>query len=175
MNCTDQAVQAGTARMDDSAAAVLVAVEQHFRTVKPTGVLESINLLVCVGAEAYNLVGRRMSGNALALATAAMALMPELREGITRGEYALLLRALVGSTGPAWTKDELVRRRADARSHHVHRDAGGAVMARETAAQLIAEAKKTYAASAPQRDPKAVAAAAAKAAKYAADAREARR
>lgn len=39
-------------------------------------------------------------------------------------------------------------------------------MASETAAQLLAEAKKTYAASAPQRDPKAVATATATAIKH---------
>ncbi|MCY0957689.1 hypothetical protein [Streptomyces sp. H27-H5] len=47
-------------------------------------------------------------------------------------------------------------------------------MASETAAQLLAEARKTYAAGAPQRDPQAIAAAEAKAAKAAVDARKAR-
>ncbi|MEU0275511.1 hypothetical protein [Streptomyces sp. NPDC006307] len=47
-------------------------------------------------------------------------------------------------------------------------------MPKETAAQLLAEARRTYAQSAPQRDPQAVAAATAKAAKHAVDARKAR-
>lgn len=44
----------------------------------------------------------------------------------------------------------------------------------ETAAQLLAEARKAYAESALQRDPQAVAAATKTAAKHAAEAREAR-
>lgn len=46
-------------------------------------------------------------------------------------------------------------------------------MANETAAELLAEARKTYATSAPQRDPQAVAAALAQAKRHVDEAEEA--
>lgn len=101
-NPTDLNTEEATPRVDAFTAAVLVAVGEHFRTVNPTDVLENTNLLVCVGAEAYNLVDRRKARNAPALAKAAMALMPELREGITRGEYVFLVRDVVVAAGHDW-------------------------------------------------------------------------
>ncbi|WP_327415447.1 hypothetical protein [Streptomyces sp. NBC_01233] len=101
-NLTDQNTQETTVPMDAFTAAVLVAVGEHFRTVNPTDALENANLLVCVGAEAYNLVDRRVAGNAPALAKAALALMPERREGITRGEYVLHIRDAVLAAGHDW-------------------------------------------------------------------------
>lgn len=90
------------ARLDESTVAVLRAVGEHLRTVNPTDVLENTNLLMCVGAKAYNLVDRRLDGDAPRLARTAMAAMPELREGITRGEYALHIRNVVLTAGHDW-------------------------------------------------------------------------
>ncbi|MFD3609006.1 hypothetical protein ACFWXA_13195 [Streptomyces atroolivaceus] len=101
-NPTDLNPEEATAQVDAFTAAVLVAVGEHFRTVNPTDVLENTNLLICVGAEAYNLVDRRKANNAPALAKAAMALMPELRKGITRGEYVFLVRDVVVAAGHDW-------------------------------------------------------------------------
>lgn len=105
-NPTDLNTEEATPRVDAFTAAVLVAVGEHFRTVNPTEVLENANLLVCVGAEAYNLVDRRLAGDAPALSKAAMALMPELREGITRGEYMILVRDVVLTGGHDWPDGE---------------------------------------------------------------------
>ncbi|MBT2492355.1 hypothetical protein J7E96_28365 [Streptomyces sp. ISL-96] len=102
MNCTDQVGATPEARLDESTVAVLRAIGEHFRTVNPTDVLENTKLLVCVGAEAYNLVDRRLDGDAPGLARTAMAAMPELREGITRGEYVLHIRDAVLAAGHDW-------------------------------------------------------------------------
>ncbi|MFJ6014511.1 hypothetical protein [Streptomyces sp. NPDC092952] len=98
-NCTDL-------KSPDAAHRVLLAVADHFTATNPGGALEAENLLVCVGAEAYKLVNRRENGEGPALSKAAVALLPELREDITRGEYALLLRAVLPSAGRGWAEDD---------------------------------------------------------------------
>ncbi|MFC9341438.1 hypothetical protein ACFT0G_25415 [Streptomyces sp. NPDC057020] len=90
------------ARLDEPTVAVFRAVAQHFRTVNPTDVLEATNLVVSVGAEAYNHVGRSLGGDAPSLARTAMAAMPELHGGITRGEYVLHIRDAVLRAGHEW-------------------------------------------------------------------------
>ncbi|MGW6416324.1 hypothetical protein [Streptomyces sp. NPDC055055] len=90
------------ARLDEPTMAVLRAVAQHFRTVNPDYALESLSLQVCVGAEAYNLVDRRRDGDAHRIARAALAAMPEMLTGITRGEYVLHIRETVLNAGHDW-------------------------------------------------------------------------
>ncbi|MFD4315040.1 hypothetical protein [Streptomyces sp. NPDC058548] len=97
-NCTDL----NALDVEAVAPLVLSAVAEHFTVTNPTDVLESANLLICVGAEAFRLVDRRPGGEAQALAKHVMTLMPELHEGITRGEYALHVRALLPSAGHDW-------------------------------------------------------------------------
>ncbi|WP_228994726.1 hypothetical protein [Streptomyces sp. DH8] len=93
----------GAKTLDESTVAVLVAVAEHFRTVRPTEPLECTDLLVCVGAEAYNAVGRRLDGSSARLAEAALAAMPRTFGGITRGETVLRIRAAVLAAGHDWT------------------------------------------------------------------------
>ncbi|MGW6391155.1 hypothetical protein ACWFR1_11760 [Streptomyces sp. NPDC055103] len=88
--------------VEEAAHLVLLAVAEHFTATNPTDVLENANLLVCVGAEAYWLVDRRQNGEGQALSKAVVALLPELRKGVTRGEYALLLRAALPTAGHDW-------------------------------------------------------------------------
>ncbi|BBA98303.1 hypothetical protein RVR_4436 [Actinacidiphila reveromycinica] len=100
MNSTDQK----TAQADETASAVLRAVADHFTDTNPTDVLEQHSLLVCVGAEAYRLTERRSDGSGQALSKAALATMPEVPAGITRGEFALHLRRAAASH--EWTSDD---------------------------------------------------------------------
>lgn len=87
-----------------SPSSVLLAVADHFTETDPTDVLEQHSLLVCVGAEAYRLTERRSTGEAQALSKATLAVMPEVPEGITRGEFALHLRRAVSAH--EWTDDD---------------------------------------------------------------------
>ncbi|MFD9422235.1 MULTISPECIES: hypothetical protein [unclassified Streptomyces] len=98
---TDQNL-AGAMSLDEPTAAVLVAVAEHFRSVRPTDALECTDLLVCVGAEAYNFVGRRLDGSSALLAEAALAAMPHMFGGITRGEAVFHVRATVVAAGHDW-------------------------------------------------------------------------
>ncbi|MEV5677285.1 hypothetical protein [Streptomyces sp. NPDC052179] len=98
---TDQNL-AGTMSLDESTEAVLVAVAEHFRSVRPTDALECTDLLVCVGAEAYNFAGRRLDGSSARLAEAALAAMPHMFGGITRGEAVFHIRAAAVAAGHDW-------------------------------------------------------------------------
>nr|WTB35077.1 hypothetical protein OG781_41525 [Streptomyces sp. NBC_00830] len=91
-NCTDR-------NAEKAAGLVLLAIADHLTTTDPTGVLEQHSLLICVGAEAYKLADRSVIGGADELASAALALAPEPTGGLTRGEFALRLRRLVGKDG----------------------------------------------------------------------------
>ncbi|GGW99781.1 hypothetical protein [Streptomyces chryseus] len=94
-NCTDQtSVDTGKA-----AELVLAAVAGHFETTNPTDLLETHNLLVCIGAEAYNLADRSLHGDGPAMSKAAFTLAPEIAEGSTRGAYAALLREVLAVNG----------------------------------------------------------------------------
>jgi hypothetical protein len=110
MNSTDQVPGAATAELgalsNGGAARVLAGVADHFTTADPTAVLEHHSLLICVGAEAYELADRSVSGDGQAMSKAAMAALPEFREGITRGEFALLIRAALAEVGHEWTEDD---------------------------------------------------------------------
>lgn len=100
MNSTDR----DTAPAERTASSVLLAVANHFTETAPTDVLEQHSLLVCVGAEAYRLAERRSTGETQALSKAALAVMPEVPEGITRGEFALRLRRTAAHH--EWTDDD---------------------------------------------------------------------
>lgn len=84
---------------------VLLAVAGHFTETDPTGALEPHALLIAFGAEAYRRTDRSISGGAQALSRAGLAAAPEPHEGITRGEYALLLRKAAASLGAEWGED----------------------------------------------------------------------
>ncbi|MFJ7592495.1 hypothetical protein ACIQZO_35020 [Streptomyces sp. NPDC097617] len=90
----------------EAAPRVLLAVAEHFTEVNPTEELEQHLLLLAIGAEAYELSDRSLSGGADKLARAAFALAPELRQDITRGEYALLARGVLAEAGHEWTEDD---------------------------------------------------------------------
>lgn len=100
MNSTDQ----NTVAAEKAVSLVLLAVADHFTETTPTDVLGGASLLVCVGAEAYKFTGRRSNGEGPALSKAAMAVMPEVPAGITRGEFALHLRRAVDAH--EWTSDD---------------------------------------------------------------------
>ncbi|MDN3056894.1 hypothetical protein PH213_20530 [Streptomyces sp. SRF1] len=101
-NCTDQVVREGPEVTEDpkvTAGRVLAAVADHLTTVNPTFRMERCTRLVCIGAEAYQLADRSLFGDAPAMSRAALAESPEVPEGITRGEYALLLRKAAKACG----------------------------------------------------------------------------
>ncbi|MFH8577177.1 hypothetical protein [Streptomyces zaomyceticus] len=81
--------------VQEAARSVVLAVADHITATNPTDALEHANLLVCVGAEAYLLADRSYNGKGQAISKVAMALVPELTEGTTRGEFALILRRAV--------------------------------------------------------------------------------
>jgi hypothetical protein len=84
---------------------VLLAVADHFTETDPTKPLEPAALLIAFGAEAYQLTDRSISGGGPALARAGLAAAPAPRDGITRGEYALLLCKLPAAPGAEWGDD----------------------------------------------------------------------
>ena len=86
---------------EKAARRVLLAVADHFTDTNPTDALEPSSLLTCVGVEAYKAANRR-SAAAPALSKAALDTLPEVADGITRGEYALHLRRATHE----WTGDD---------------------------------------------------------------------
>ncbi|MCX4550550.1 MULTISPECIES: hypothetical protein [unclassified Streptomyces] len=92
--------------VDESTARLLRAVADHFTKINPAEVLEQDSLLISFGAEAYRLTDRKLGGAAQAMATAALAVAPELPDEITRGEYALRLHRLVVASGHDWPDDD---------------------------------------------------------------------
>ncbi|MEU8870491.1 hypothetical protein AB0D24_04860 [Streptomyces javensis] len=101
-NLTDQVVRETREATEDpkvTAGRVLAAVADHLTAVNPTFAMELCTRLVCIGAEAYQLADRSMFGDAPAMSRAALAEAPEVPEGITRGEYALLLRRAAKACG----------------------------------------------------------------------------
>lgn len=102
MNCTDQVSAPPAARLDESTAAVLVAVAKHFRTVNPADAVEDMSLLVCVSTAAYDFAGRTLGSDDKRIARAALAVLPEPFDGITRGEYVLHIRGAVIAGGHDW-------------------------------------------------------------------------
>lgn len=107
MNSTDQDAGSAPTRTEDprvTAGRVLAMVAAHFTATDPSDVLEPHSLLVCVGAEAYKLADRSMSGGADKLARAALDLAPELTGEITRGEYALRLFKVARVASYEWTE-----------------------------------------------------------------------
>ncbi|WP_228976673.1 hypothetical protein [Streptomyces sp. DH12] len=80
----------------------MLAVADHFTDTDPTAKLEQLSLVVAFGAEAYLLTGGRLDGKGQELAKAAFTMAPAPREGITRGEYALILRGAAAEAGHDW-------------------------------------------------------------------------
>lgn len=89
-----------------TAAAVLLAVADRFTQVRPTEPTDPQELLVTIGAEAYELCGRSLGGQTAELARAAQAAAPEVVDGITRGEYALRARKAAVEDSYEWTEDD---------------------------------------------------------------------
>ncbi|WP_406501554.1 hypothetical protein OHA04_27445 [Streptomyces sp. NBC_01590] len=99
MNCN--AAGQSPDRSDETgklAGRVLAGVAKHLQTSSPSGVLVLETLRVCVAAQAYDDAGRR-AGEADEIAEAALAALPEVPTGITRGNYAELLRKAAESLG----------------------------------------------------------------------------
>ncbi|MFZ3595096.1 hypothetical protein [Streptomyces sp. BH104] len=84
----------------DKVSAVLQKVADHFTTERPTDVMEPNELLVGVGTAEYNVCGRSLSTGNAKVSRSAMAIAPEPPAGITRGEYALHLRRVLGASLP---------------------------------------------------------------------------
>jgi hypothetical protein len=99
MNCTDLIT-----RQAEGAGRVLARVATHFQRTSPTLVLEPVSLTACVAAEAWGIAATE--GVAEALGRAAFTAAPEVREGITRGEYALLLLQAARALGYEWTEGD---------------------------------------------------------------------
>ena len=109
LNCTDQRSGPCPDVAEDpkvTAGRVLAAVADHLTDRDPTFVMDRCMRLVCIGAEAYKLADRSMFGDAPAMSRAALAEAPEVPEGITRGEYALLLRRAAKSCGYEWSGED---------------------------------------------------------------------
>ncbi|MEU5834523.1 hypothetical protein ABZ820_12735 [Streptomyces diacarni] len=102
LNCTDQSSGLYPDAEEDpkvAAGRVLAAVADHLTDRDPTFPMDPCMRLVCIGAEAYKLADRSVFGDAPAMSRAALAEAPEVPEGITRGEYALLLRKAAKECG----------------------------------------------------------------------------
>ncbi|MFF1834179.1 hypothetical protein ACFVXE_08230 [Streptomyces sp. NPDC058231] len=115
MNSTDQAAGSAPVQTEDprvTAGRVLAMVATHFTTTDPSGVLEPYSLLVCVGAEAYKLSDRSMFIGAAQMSRAALAEAPEAPEGITRGEFSLLLLKAAKACGYDWRSEDSEQARA---------------------------------------------------------------
>ncbi|MFI5629165.1 hypothetical protein ACIA8E_07255 [Streptomyces sp. NPDC051664] len=115
MNSTDQAAGSVAAETEDprvTAGRVLAMVAAHFTTKDPSDVLEPHALLVCVGAEAYKLADRSRFIGAAQMSRAALAEAPEAPEGITRGEFALLLLKAAKACGYDWRSEDSEQTRA---------------------------------------------------------------
>lgn len=89
----------------EGAGRVLLAVAGHFTETSPTKALEPQALVVAFTAEAYKLTDRSINGGSQALARAALAVAPEPNEGVTRGEYALILRRVPAAIAAEWGDD----------------------------------------------------------------------
>lgn len=85
---------------------VLAQVADHFTAVNPEEPLESHSLLVCISAEAYELAGRSVHGDAGTMSREAWAAAPEVPADITRGEFALHLRDAAKRCGFNWSSDD---------------------------------------------------------------------
>ncbi|GAA2948649.1 hypothetical protein ACFPN0_14990 [Kitasatospora cinereorecta] len=85
---------------------VLGLVAAHFVDERPADVLLAEDLLVAVGAEAYMLCGRSVLGGSAEVAAAALDLLPSPYAGITRGEFALWLLAVLSRFGYVWAEDD---------------------------------------------------------------------
>ncbi|WP_432001575.1 hypothetical protein [Streptomyces sioyaensis] len=83
---------------------VLAAMADHFTQNDPTVALTEDSFLVCVGLKAYDLTGRSLNGIGPALSRAALSMAPVRPAGITRGEYALLLRKAAVACG--WSNED---------------------------------------------------------------------
>lgn len=81
---------------------VLTLTADHLTKTHPTGALDDTALLIGIGAAAYELTGRLTAGGGQALARAAARLAPPVPAGITRGEYALILRRVLAEAGHDW-------------------------------------------------------------------------
>jgi hypothetical protein len=105
-NLTDLFPARADEHAESTAADVLGAVADHFTEVRPTEPMDPQELLVTIGAEAYNACGRSLGGRSAELARAAQAAAPAVVDGITRGEYALQLRKAASAGGYEWTEDD---------------------------------------------------------------------
>ncbi|MFF1962951.1 hypothetical protein ACFVW5_04885 [Streptomyces sp. NPDC058232] len=108
-NSTDQVAGSIPVQTEDprvTAGRVLAMVADHFTATDPSDVLEPHSLLVCVGAEAYKLSDRPMFVGAAQMSRAALAEAPEAPEGITRGEFALLLLKAATACGFDWRSED---------------------------------------------------------------------
>ena len=115
MNSTDRAAGSTPAGTEDprvTAGRVLAMVADHLTATDPSDVLEPHSLLVCVGAEAYKLADRSAFGEAAEISRAALAEAPEAPQGITRGEFALLLLKASSACGYDWRSDDSERKTA---------------------------------------------------------------
>lgn len=106
-NSTDQVTRETPDQTEDAVkmtGRVLAAAAHHFTQKDPTHALTEDSLLVCVGMKAYDLTGRSLSGIGPALSRAALSMAPGRPAGITRGEYALLLRKAAAACG--WSSED---------------------------------------------------------------------
>jgi len=98
--------QDGTEDLAVAVAEALAAVAVHFTATNPTGVLDETALLVCVSSEAYRLFDRMVGSSTQSAARGALEAAPERAAGITRGEYALLLRKAAVAHGYDWGDED---------------------------------------------------------------------
>ncbi|MFD6935269.1 hypothetical protein ACFWAP_03805 [Streptomyces goshikiensis] len=87
---------------EQAAVRVLLATADHLNATDPTAVLEAHNLLICISAEAYNAADRCGGGEGTAVSHRALAMSPERKPGVTRGQYARLIWAELEEAGHGW-------------------------------------------------------------------------
>lgn len=88
---------------------VLAGVAAHFVDTRPADPLFAEDLLVAVGAEAYILCGRSITGGSADLVVATLEILPVPYVGITRGEFALVLLREVNRSGEMWAEGDHAR------------------------------------------------------------------
>jgi len=107
MNCSDQITrrtEGVTDGLTADAGRVLAALANHFAGTNPLDALDDLALMISIGAEAHKQCGGMAGGRSPAVARMVLDAAPERAPGVTRGEYALLLRESAAVYG--WTDED---------------------------------------------------------------------
>ncbi|MEW2568384.1 hypothetical protein [Streptomyces sp. NPDC047070] len=84
---------------------VLATIAHRYRGESPEAAVEPLGFVVAVGAAGYKLMGGSYRGGLPLVARIAHDVAPDVREGVTRGEFAGLLSVAARSLGFEWGDD----------------------------------------------------------------------